>query len=222
MLFRSLIGVDRLDYSKGLPQRFQAFARLLHDQPELHRKILLLQIAPTSRGDLPEYRELRRKLEALAGATNSRYAEPDWTPIRYVNKSYQQARLAGFYRSARVALVTPLRDGMNLVAKEYVAAQDPDDPGVLVLSRFAGVACELGEDALLVNPFDTEQVVGAMRQALMMPLGERKRRWQRMIAHLRQHDVTAWRERFLRQLRGDDAGAAVRPAQDARAQPQPV
>ena len=206
-----LIGVDRLDYSKGLPERFAAFARLLHDYPELQRKILLLQIAPTSRGDVPEYRELRRKLEALAGATNSKYAEPDWTPIRYVNKSYQQARLVGFYRSARVALVTPLRDGMNLVAKEYVAAQDPEDPGVLVLSRFAGAAQELGEHALLVNPFDTEQVVGAMRQALMMPLGERKRRWQHMIAQLRTHDVIAWRERFLRELRGAAVATCCAP-----------
>ena len=196
-----LIGVDRLDYSKGLPERFHAFGRLLAQYPDLQRRVLLLQIAPTSRGDVPEYRELRHKLEAMAGSINSRHAEPDWTPIRYVNKSYQQARLAGFYRNARVALVTPLRDGMNLVAKEYVAAQDPQDPGVLVLSRFAGAAQELGEDALLVNPFDEQQVVLAMRQALTMPLGERKRRWQNMLTHLRTHDVTAWRERFLDCLR---------------------
>ena len=216
-----LIGVDRLDYSKGLPERFQAFGQLLHDQPELQRKVTLLQIAPTSRGDVPEYRELRRKLETLAGAINSEFAEPDWTPIRYVNKSYQQARLAAFYRSARVGLVTPLRDGMNLVAKEYVAAQDPEDPGVLVLSCFAGAAHDLGDDALLVNPFDAEQVVGAIRQALMMPLGERKRRWQNILRQLRAHDVTAWRESFLAGLRaGTDAnGAAPR---DARAHNGPA
>ena len=149
---------------------------------------------------MPEYKKLRRELENLAGAINSEFAEPDWTPIRYVNKSYQQSRLAGFYRASRIGLVTPLRDGMNLVAKEYIAAQDPNDPGVLVLSRFAGAAQELTE-ALLVNPFDEEQVVGAMQQALMMPLGERKRRWQHMMEYLRTHDVNAWRNTFLKSLR---------------------
>jgi trehalose 6-phosphate synthase len=194
-----LAGVDRLDYSKGLPERFQAFGRLLREHPELQRQVMLLQIAPPSRGDVPEYRELRGKLEGIAGAINSRYSEPDWTPIRYLNKSYQQARLAGIYRCARVGLVTPLRDGMNLVAKEYIAAQNPQDPGVLVLSRFAGAAHELDE-ALLVNPFDADQVVEAMRQALLMPLGERKRRWRRMFEHLREHDVIAWRRDFLAAL----------------------
>jgi trehalose 6-phosphate synthase len=194
-----LMGVDRLDYSKGLPERFRAYRRLLKEHPDLQRHMTLLQIAPTSREDVPEYRELRSKLEHLAGSINSEFAEPDWTPIRYVNKSYQQVRLAGFYRASRVGLVTPLRDGMNLVAKEYIAAQDPNDPGVLILSRFAGAANEL-TDALLVNPFDEEQVVGAIQQALMMPLGERKRRWQRMMDHLRNHDVNAWRNRFLSAL----------------------
>ncbi len=203
-----LIGVDRLDYSKGLPERFNAFGRLLREHPDLQRHVTLLQVAPTSREDVPEYKELRRKLENIAGSINSEFAEPDWTPIRYVNKSYQQARLAGFYRAARIGLVTPLRDGMNLVAKEYVAAQDPNDPGVLILSRFAGAAHEMTE-ALLVNPFDEEQVVGAMQQALMMPLGERKRRWQRMIEHLRTHDVNAWRNRFLETLRNCERSQAA-------------
>ncbi len=193
------IGVDRLDYSKGLPERFNAFGRLLKEHPDLQRHISLLQIAPTSREEVPEYIELRRKLQNIAGSINSEFAEPDWAPIRYVNKSYQQARLACFYRASRVGLVTPLRDGMNLVAKEYVAAQDPNDPGVLILSRFAGAAHEM-TDALLVNPFDEEQVVGAMQQALMMPLGERKRRWQRMMDYLRKHDVNAWRNKFLTTL----------------------
>jgi trehalose 6-phosphate synthase len=208
-----IVGVDRLDYSKGLPERFQAYGRLLRDHPELQRKVMLLQIAPPSRGDVPEYRELRGRLETIAGAINSRHAEPDWTPIRYLNKSYQQARLAGFYRVARVGLVTPLRDGMNLVAKEYVAAQDPHDPGVLVLSRFAGAAHEL-EDALLVNPFDADQVVEAMRQALLMPLGERKRRWQRMFDYLREHTVAAWRRDFLDAL-GECPTALAAPARAA-------
>jgi trehalose 6-phosphate synthase len=193
------IGVDRLDYSKGLPERFTAFGRLLKEHPDLQRHITLLQIAPPSREEVPEYIDLRRKLQHIAGTINSEFAEPDWAPIRYVNKSYQQARLAGFYRASRVGLVTPLRDGMNLVAKEYVAAQDPNDPGVLILSRFAGAAHEM-TDALLVNPFDEEQVVGAMQQALMMPLGERKRRWKRMMDYLRKNDVNAWRNKFLATL----------------------
>ena len=203
-----LVGVDRLDYSKGLPERFVAFGRLLKEYPDLQRRVMLLQIAPPSRGDVPEYRELRKKLEGIAGSINSRYAEPDWTPIRYLNKSYQQARLAGFYRCARVGVVTPLRDGMNLVAKEYLASQDPEDPGVLVLSRFAGAAHELG-DALLVNPFDTEQVVEALRQALLMPLGERRRRWQRMFDQLREHDVSSWRRDFLAALDACPAAAGA-------------
>ncbi|HEX6834026.1 MAG TPA: trehalose-6-phosphate synthase, partial [Rudaea sp.] len=175
-----LIGVDRLDYSKGLPQRFNCFGRLLEQHPELKRAVMLLQIAPPTRGDVPEYSDLRRELERIAGAINGEHAEPDWTPIRYLNKSYQLPSLVGYYRCARVGLVTPLRDGMNLVAKEYLAAQNEEDPGVLVLSRFAGAANELTE-ALLVNPFDSDQVVCAIRQAIAMPVGERRRRWQLMM-----------------------------------------
>ena len=210
-----LVGVDRLDYSKGLPERFRAYGRLLRDCPDLQRKVMLLQVAPPTRGDVPEYKQLRHKLETIAGAINGEYAEPDWTPIRYLNKSYQQARLAGLYRCARVGLVTPLRDGMNLVAKEFVAAQNPEDPAVLVLSRFAGAAQELTE-ALLVNPFDPDQVVDAIRQALVMPLGERQRRWQRMIEYLRAHDVTAWRKQFLQTLRrcGEQASECTDTSHD--------
>ena len=140
-----VIGVDRLDYSKGLNDRFLAFARFLERHPEHRRQAALLQIAPTSRGEVPEYRVIRNELERQAGAVNGRFAEADWVPLRYVNRTYPQSTLAGFYRSAKVGLVTPLRDGMNLVAKEYVAAQDPEDPGVLVLSSFAGAAEELDE-----------------------------------------------------------------------------
>jgi len=206
-----ILSVDRLDYSKGLPERFHSFARLLKRYPDLQRCVMLLQIAPPSREDLPEYRELRHNLEKIAGSINSEFADPDWTPIRYVNKSYQHASLAGFYRSARVGLVTPFRDGMNLVAKEYVASQDPENPGVLVLSRFAGAAQELTE-ALLVNPFDGDQIVEALRQALTMPLGERKRRWQHMIEQLRTNDVTTWRKRFLLALRDSVAATEAAPA----------
>ncbi|EIL92305.1 alpha,alpha-trehalose-phosphate synthase (UDP-forming) [Rhodanobacter spathiphylli] len=195
-----IIGVDRLDYSKGLPQRFEGYARLLERHPELHQQVTFLQIAPPSRGAVLEYRAIRHELERSAGHINGKYATPDWAPIRYINKSFPHRLLAGYYRSARVGLVTPLRDGMNLVAKEYVACQDPADPGVLVLSRFAGAALEL-EDALLVNPADTEEVADALALALKMPLAERRRRWEAMMDVLRTNDITLWRRNFLGTLR---------------------
>ena len=190
------IGVDRLDYSKGLPERFRAFERYLQRHPEQVGKLTFLQIAPVSRGDVAEYRELRQELEQLAGHINGSHAEPDWTPMRYVNRNYPHSTLTGFYRLARVGLVTPLRDGMNLVAKEFVAAQDPVDPGVLVLSSFAGAAREL-DSALLVNPYDIDGVADAIAIAARMPLAERRERWQAMMATLRTHDITAWRRSFL-------------------------
>lgn len=196
-----IIGVDRLDYSKGLPERFHAYARLLERSTQLHRKVTFLQIAPPSRGGVPEYRQIRRELERMAGHINGMYAAPDWVPIRYVNNSFPHSLLSGYYRSARVGLVTPLRDGMNLVAKEYVASQNPEDPGVLVLSRFAGAAQEL-RDALLVNPADTEEVAEALGIALEMSLHERRTRWRRMMDVLEKQDVTAWRNAFLRDLAG--------------------
>ncbi|BDU23124.1 alpha,alpha-trehalose-phosphate synthase (UDP-forming) [Dyella sp. GSA-30] len=191
-----IIGVDRLDYSKGLPERFQAYERLLERAPELHRKVTLLQIAPPSRSTVPEYRQIRRELERSAGHINGLYAAPDWVPVRYVNNSYPHSVLSGYYRTARVGLITPLRDGMNLVAKEYVASQNPKDPGVLVLSRFAGAAEELTQ-ALLVNPADTEEVTDALERALKMPLKERRNRWHAMMEILQKHDLTAWRKSFL-------------------------
>ncbi|RDJ00349.1 alpha,alpha-trehalose-phosphate synthase (UDP-forming) [Dyella solisilvae] len=196
-----IIGVDRLDYSKGLPERFQAYARLLERSPQLHRHVTFLQIAPPSRGGVPEYQQIRRELERSAGHINGLYAAPDWAPIRYVNNSFPHSLLSGYYRTARVGLVTPLRDGMNLVAKEYVASQDPENPGVLVLSRFAGAAQEL-VDALLVNPADTEEVAEALGVALTMPLHERRTRWRRMMDVLEKQDVTAWRNAFLHRLDG--------------------
>jgi len=191
-----IIGVDRLDYSKGLPQRFEAFARLLERTPELHRQVTFMQIAPPSRGSVLEYRQIRRELERAAGHINGKYATPDWAPLRYINKSFPHRLLTGYYRSARVGLVTPLRDGMNLVAKEYVASQNPDDPGVLILSRFAGAAQEL-TTALLVNPADTEEVADALQRALNMPLPERRERWRAMMKVLQHNDITFWRKSFL-------------------------
>jgi trehalose 6-phosphate synthase len=193
------IGIDRLDYSKGLPKRFEAFGHFLQMHPHWRAKVSFLQIAPPSRQEVPEYRELRTRLERLAGAINGRYAEPDWVPIRYVNRSFRHATLAGFCRMAKLALVTPLRDGMNLVAKEYVAAQSPQDPGVLVLSHFAGAAREL-DGALCVNPYDTDELVGAIARGLTMPLHERRERWHVMFDYLQRHDITAWRKNFLAAL----------------------
>ncbi len=194
-----IIGVDRLDYSKGLAQRFDAYAELLDRSSGHHRSVIFLQIAPPSRSSVPEYRQIRRELERAAGHINGKYAAPDWVPIRYVNQSFPHELLAGYYRAARVGLVTPLRDGMNLVAKEYVACQDPADPGVLVLSRFAGAAQELTE-ALLVNPSDTVEVADALERALKMPLRERRARWRSMMDVLERHDITTWRNDFLTAL----------------------
>lgn len=194
------IGVDRLDYSKGLPERFRAFARYLDRHPAQRGKLTYLQIAPVSRGDVFAYQALRNELEQLAGHINGGHAEPDWTPMRYVNRNYPHASLTGFYRLARVGLVTPLRDGMNLVAKEFVAAQDGTNPGVLLLSPFAGAAREL-DGALVVNPYDLDGVADAIAEAVVMPLGERRERWQSMMAQLQSHDITLWRRTFLEALR---------------------
>lgn len=194
-----IVGVDRLDYSKGLEERFNGYARLLKDHGECHRNVVLLQIAPPSRGEVESYQEIRATLDALAGRINGEYSDVDWTPIRYVNQGYPRDRLAGIYRSAKIGLVTPLRDGMNLVAKEYVAAQDPEDPGVLILSRFAGAALQL-KDALLINPYSPEEMSDAILRALAMPLDERKRRWRTMMDSVEGQDVTWWRECFTGRL----------------------
>jgi trehalose 6-phosphate synthase len=194
-----ILGVDRLDYSKGLVERMLAFERLLEKYSAYRGHVALIQIAPPSRSEVPEYKDIRRELETVAGHINGRFAEFDWVPINYLNKSYNRNDLAGFYRSSRIGLVTPLRDGMNLVAKEYVAAQNPHDPGVLVLSRFAGAAREL-DGALIVNPYDTDGVADAIAKGLSMPMGERMERWGTMINVLRTNTLDAWRDRFLEVL----------------------
>jgi trehalose 6-phosphate synthase len=209
-----IIGVDRLDYSKGLINRFAGFGQLLTRHPETRNKLTLLQIAPRSRGDVAQYRALRRALDSLAGRINAKFAEVDWVPLRYLNKTVARPVLAGYYRIARIGLVTPLRDGMNLVAKEYVAAQDPADPGVLVLSRFAGAAREL-TSALIVNPYDEDAIADALHAAHTMPLEERRERWEQMMAAIRENTITTWRERFLAALNAPESPAA-------RPEPEPV
>jgi trehalose 6-phosphate synthase len=190
-----IVGVDRLDYSKGLEERFLGYERFLTEHPEERKEVVLLQIAPPSRGSVDSYQRIRNTLEALAGRINGAHAGLDWVPIRYVNQGYPRDMLAGVFRASKVGLVTPLRDGMNLVAKEYVAAQDPDDPGVLVLSRFAGAAEQM-KDALLVNPHSAEEISDALRRALSMPRDERIRRWKNLMADVVQRDVLWWLKRF--------------------------
>ncbi|WP_242111613.1 alpha,alpha-trehalose-phosphate synthase (UDP-forming) [Luteimonas aquatica] len=194
------IGVDRLDYSKGLPERFRGFERYLERHPDQRGSLTYLQIAPVSRGDVAEYRLLRNELERIAGHINGGHAAPEWTPLRYVNRNFAHTTLTGFYRAARVGLVTPLRDGMNLVAKEYVAAQDPEDPGVLVLSLLAGAAYELKE-ALLVNPHDLDGVADAIATAANMAKAQRIERWRAMMDHLQRHDIAAWMRDYLSALK---------------------
>jgi trehalose 6-phosphate synthase len=185
------IGVDRLDYSKGLVNRIRAFDRMWTLQPQLKRAASLLQIATPSRGAIEAYGNLQNEVAKLVSDVNGRHGEVDWTPIRYLNKGYGQAVLAGLYRTAQVGVVTPLQDGMNLVAKEYVAAQNGADPGVLVLSKFAGAANEL-DTALLVNPHDIDGMARTIATALAMPLTERRMRWEAMMTKLRGSTIQQW------------------------------
>ncbi len=193
------IGVDRLDYSKGIMHRLESFGHFLGAETAWRDKVTLLQITPKSREEIPEYETMVRTVNELVGDVNGTYGEADWTPIRYVNRPYSRTELAGLFRMAAGALVTPLRDGMNLVAKEFVAAQDPEDPGVLILSQFAGAAAELTE-ALIVNPHETEGMAAAMKQALEMPLDERKARHAAMFATIERNDIQHWAETFLARL----------------------
>ncbi|MBV9526883.1 trehalose-6-phosphate synthase, partial [Sphingomonas sp.] len=196
---RLVIGVDRVDYSKGLANRLMAFDQLLESEPQLRSTVSMLQVAVPSRGEIDAYRNLQRELAVLVGEINGRHGEVDWVPIRYLNRGFGQATLAGFYRLARVGLVTPLRDGMNLVAKEYVAAQNRADPGVLVLSEFAGAAKQL-DAALLVNPHDLDGVARAIGRALSMSLDERSERWQAMMAVLQESSLDAWFKTYVEAL----------------------
>jgi len=201
-----VIGVDRLDYSKGLKQRMEAFGTFLERSPEAARaRVTMLQITPKSRSEVPEYAHMQRELEQEAGRINGKHGDVDWTPLRYINKSMSHSALAGLYRMSRIGLVTPLRDGMNLVAKEYVAAQAPDNPGVLVLSQFAGAAQEL-KSALIVNPYDIEATAAAIARAFTMPLDERKDRWHALMAVLRANSVHDWASHFVQALANDAEG----------------
>jgi trehalose 6-phosphate synthase len=211
-----IIGVDRLDYSKGILERIESFSRFFAMSPASKGHLTYLQVSPKSRSEVPEYADMQRQVAELAGQVNGTLGDVDWTPIRYVNRTISQGALAGLYRMAKVGLVTPLRDGMNLVAKEYVAAQDARDPGVLVLSRFAGAAREL-DGALIVNPYDTEATAQAIGRAISMSAEARRERWSTMMPKLLKHDVTAWCSDFLGWLQHDTAKPAVAVAKASTA-----
>ncbi len=195
----AMIGVDRLDYSKGLPERIDGIGRFLDQNPDRTRDLVFIQIAPPSREDVESYQQIRTLLEQKAGQINGARSEVDIVPIRYVNQGYAHSELYGFFRASKIGYVTPLRDGMNLVAKEYVAAQDPEDPGVLILSEFAGAALQL-KDAVLVNPHSPDALARAIETALDMPLEERKRRYQAMIGTIRDDNVQDWTTNFCSDL----------------------
>jgi alpha,alpha-trehalose-phosphate synthase [UDP-forming]/trehalose-phosphatase len=198
---RMVLGVDRLDYTKGIPERIVAFGCLLERFPEWRRKACLVQVSVPSRADVPEYAEQRSRVENTVGRVNGEYGEADWVPIRYLYRSYGRTELSQLYRAADVGYVTPLRDGMNLVAKEYVAAQDPEKPGVLLLSRFAGAAAEL-RDAVLTNPWDSEGTAMDLDRALKMPADERRRRHASLFEVISATTAITWAEDFLRALGG--------------------
>lgn len=194
-----IAGVDRLDYTKGLPEKFRAFGRFLEKYPNYRNRVILMQIAPPTRESVEAYSDIRTALEALSGKINGQFGEIDWVPIHYMHRSTKRSRLREIYRSSRIGLVTPLRDGMNIVVKEYIAAQDPSNPGVPVLSRFAGAAEQLRE-ALIVNPYNIEEVADAIREALEMALSDRVARHQCLLNRVQEQSSFAWAQSFLKAL----------------------
>ena len=192
-----LLGVDRLDYTKGIPQRLRAFEYALENHPELRERVTLIQVVVPSRAAIPRYEELKKEIERLVGRINGRFTKPGaWVPIHYVYRSLTPEELLAYYRAAHVALITPLRDGMNLVAKEYCVCS-PDDEGVLILSEFAGAAMQLAGGAIIVNPHDIEAIATAISRAVTMAAPERRARMRRMRRSIRRHDVFWWAEFFL-------------------------
>jgi trehalose 6-phosphate synthase len=193
---RIILGADRLDYTKGIPHKLEAFRDLLRRYPELRMEVTLVQIAVPSREDIPRYRENKIAVERLVGEINGEFTRSGWVPIHYIHRNMDRARLSAYYRCADVALVTPLKDGMNLVAKEYCASK-PEENGVLVLSEFAGAAAQMRSGALLVNPFDREAVADAMALALRLKPGERRARMRRLRRSVKDADILWWVDSFL-------------------------
>lgn len=210
-----IVGVDRLDYTKGLPQKFRAYGQFLDQYPKFRGHVVLTQIAAPTRESVEAYSDIRKELESLAGSINGAYGDLEWVPIHYINRTASREQLAGVYRNSAVGLVTPLRDGMNLVAKEFVAAQDERDPGVLVLSRFAGAAEQL-TDALLVNPYSMESISNAIREAVEMPVDERVGRHKALLPKIKRSDASNWSSSFLGQLTKLDVSLRAGPKGGAR------
>ncbi len=217
---KQIIGVDRLDYSKGLPERMKAFELLLQRYPDLEKAVSFLQIAPPTREEVNAYSDIRQEMETLTGSINGRFADFNWTPIRYIHRPVPRTKLAPLLRGSAVGFITPLRDGMNLVAKEYVAAQDPDDPGVLVLSQFAGAAEEMRE-ALIVNPYDIDDMAQQLHRALTMPIEERRERHAALLDQVVSSDVAWWFESFLAALDGANRQGNPHPKKCAADVDQP-
>ncbi|HUO24458.1 MAG TPA: trehalose-6-phosphate synthase [Candidatus Aquilonibacter sp.] len=194
---RIILGVDRLDYTKGIPERLEAFRHLLQFYPDLHRKITLVQIVVPSREEIPKYCELKAEIERLVSQINGQYGDPGWVPVHYVHRSLDRPELLAYYRAADIALITPLKDGMNLVSKEYCTSRVNND-GVLILSEFAGSAFQLHQGALLVNPYHTRAVAEAIRSACEMSPAEQRQRMRKMRARIRREDIYRWRDSFCR------------------------
>ncbi len=192
-----VLGVDRLDYTKGIPQRLRAFANLLERYPDLHGRIQLFQVVVPSRVGISEYDELKTDIERLVGEINGRFARLGWIPLHYFFRSLPPAELVAFYRAAEIALITPLKDGMNLVAKEFCACSVEED-SVLILSQFAGASAQLGRAALVVNPYDVEQTANAIHQAFYMSAGERNYRMKRLRRNIRTQNIFWWVDSFMR------------------------
>ena len=208
--------MDRLDYTKGIPEKLAAFRHLLECHPDLHRKVALIQVVVPSREDIPKYGELKSQIQKAVSEINGHYGEPGWVPVHYIHRPLERPELLAYYRAADVALVTPLKDGMNLVAKEYCAARVNND-GVLVLSEFAGAAFQLERGALLVNPYHTRAVAEAIRIACEMPPAERRKRMRKMRNSVRRENIFDWRDSFC-----NCRGAIVRSISADNPQPRAV
>lgn len=191
-----IFGADRLDYTKGITYRLNALRAVLEQNEDLHGKVSMVQVVVPSREDVPQYQSLKTEIEGLVGKINGTFAKPGWTPVHYVYRNLPREELVAYYRMADMALITPLRDGMNLVAKEYVACR-VNNTGVVCLSEFAGTAMEFQHFAVLVNPFDEQGMARAIRQAMDMPLPEQRRRMRRLRGIVRRYDIYWWVNTFL-------------------------
>ena len=202
-----VLGVDRMDYTKGIPARLKAYRILLRRFPELRKGITLVQVVVPSRENIPNYKNLRREVELLVSQINGEFTQPGWVPIHYMHRNLGRDDLLAYYRAADIALITPLKDGMNLVAKEFCAAQT-DERGVVILSEFAGVSSEMREGAILVNPNDLAGVAQAIHEACQMPAEEKRSRMRRLRQVVKDHNVQRWSRSFLDALKSRGAEEA--------------